>query len=201
MSEAFGNFHLFQVDKQGDPLNNYTSTNSFRCTCINGAFATPSLVFVLRFGLRESHTSISQENAFFSSFSLSLSSLFFIPFPFSFLHLFCLSFFFFSSRINYYPPPFDRKGLLFENGKTFPFLKHLRDQLIQALVEFNSTRFFLIVRPHCEATKPLTFWGITRMQNVKVKKSNYYLSSFDPKALLFGNGRHSHFKTSQISTH
>ena len=44
MSEAFGNFHLFQVVKLGDPLNNYTSTNSFCCTGINGALATPSLV-------------------------------------------------------------------------------------------------------------------------------------------------------------
>ena len=52
--------------------------------------------------------------------------------------------------------------------ENIPFLKHLRNQLIQALVEFNSTRFSLIVRPHCEATKPLTFWGVIRMQNVKI---------------------------------
>ena len=37
-------FYLFQVVKLGDPLNNYTSTNSFCCTGINGALTTPSLV-------------------------------------------------------------------------------------------------------------------------------------------------------------
>ena len=160
MSEAFGSSHLFQDVKPGDTLNNYTSNRA--------STVLASMVFSLRrvqslFDDDSGYESLLPPSVkildSFPLFSFLSLLCFFIPFPFSFLHLFGL-FFFSSSRIKYYPPPFDRKGLLFENGKTFPFfLQHLRDQLIQALVEFNSTRFFLIVRPHCEATKPLTFLG------------------------------------------
>ena len=66
-----------------------------------------------------------------------------------------------------YPSLLIEKTFCLETEK-FPFFRHLKNELIQALVEFNSTRFSLIVRPHCEATKQVTFWGIIRMQNVKL---------------------------------
>ena len=58
----------------------------------------------------------------------------------------------------------DPKDLCLEMGH-IPFIKHLRYQLIKAFVEFDSTRFSLSVRPHCEAIKQVT-WGFIRMQTL-----------------------------------